>query len=411
MSAAARVGDPIEHTSALEGLLLGLAVGAAAVVVGLAAGVTILATGGLAAVAAVGAVMALSAGFGELIGSLSWCTNKAGQIFKGSGNVFTNGKPAARAHVDTATCDKHGSVPQVIAQGSRTVHINGQPAARVGDRTVCDGKISAGSGNVNIGGATEQTDDINPEVEPWLHWLVGGIGFGSAVVLTSPLIAITAFIDGAIGGVIGSVLGGRLFGEDSDEQKVMAFSGALIGGWFGARYEVKTQGFGSNLANVKIQRRGASVGEPEKVPTYKVPHSPVTKAQRADLKAKLENRTLTREEYKRLDWDRRFANKRAKGVSRFWADERAKLKLDEPGTRNWSADQQADILANKTPKFNGESIQGHHKYNALDHPQLASDPKNIYPATRTEHFERWHGGSWRNDSFGEPLKYSYPEEF
>jgi hypothetical protein len=38
MSAAARVGDPIEHTSALEGLLLGLAVGAAAVVVAAAAG-------------------------------------------------------------------------------------------------------------------------------------------------------------------------------------------------------------------------------------------------------------------------------------------------------------------------------------------------------------------------------------
>jgi uncharacterized Zn-binding protein involved in type VI secretion len=255
MSAAARVGDPIEHTSALEGLLLGLAVGAAAVVVAAAAGVTIVATGGLAAVAAVGAVMALSAGFGELIGSLSWCTNKAGQIFKGSGNVFTNGKPAARAHVDTATCDKHGSVPQVIAQGSRTVHINGQPAARVGDRTVCDGKISAGSGNVNIGGPTEQTDDINPEVEPWLHWLVGGIGFGSAVVLTSPLIAITAFIDGAVLGGIGNILGGRWFGEDSDEQKAMTFGGAVLGGWFGARYEVKQEGLGSLFGNLKVTPR------------------------------------------------------------------------------------------------------------------------------------------------------------
>ncbi len=291
MSAAARVGDPIEHTSALEGLLLGLAVGAAAVVVGLGAGVTILATGGLAAVAAVGAVMALSAGFGELIGSLSWCTNKAGEIFKGSGNVFTNGKPAARAHVDIATCDKHGSVPQVIAQGSRTVHINGQPAARVGDRTVCDGKISAGSGNVNIGGATEQTDDINPEVEPWLHWLVGGIGFGSAVVLTSPLIAITAFIDGAIGGVIGSVLGGRLFGEDSDEQKAMAFSGAVIGGWFGARYEIKTEGFGSNFGNAKIVRRepsgyvGKLRGEEYELPGVRTENMLYTK--RAPAEAKL----------------------------------------------------------------------------------------------------------------------------
>ncbi len=279
MSAAARVGDPIEHTSALEGLLLGLAVGAAAVVVGLAAGVTILATGGLAAVAAVGAVMALSAGFGELIGSLSWCTNKAGEIFKGSGNVYTNGKPAARAHFDTATCEKHASVPQVIAQGSRTVHINGQPAARVGDRTVCDGKISAGSGNVNIGGPTEQTDDINPEVEPWLHWLVGGIGFASAVILTSPVIAVAGLVGSIAGGIGGSILGGRLFGEDSNEQKLMAFAGAVLGGglgakggkWFDARYEVQTQGFGSNLANVKIVPK-AQVDE--------VPVSPLTAAGR-----------------------------------------------------------------------------------------------------------------------------------
>lgn len=68
-------------------------------------------------------------------------------------------------------------------------------------------------------------------------------------------------------------------------------------------------------------------------------------------------------------------------------------------------------MSNKTPKYNGEPIQGHHKYNALDHPQLASDPKNIYPATRTEHFERWHGGNWRKDSFGEPVNLKYPEEF
>jgi uncharacterized Zn-binding protein involved in type VI secretion len=279
MSAAARVGDPIEHTSALEGLLLGLAVGAAAVVVAAAAGVTIVASGGLAAVAAVGAVMSLSAGVGELIGSLSYCTNKAGQIFKGSGNVFTNGKPAARAHLDTATCDKHGSVPQVIAQGSCTVHINGQPAARVGDRTVCDGKISAGSGNVNIGGATGQTDDVNPEVEPWLHWLIGGIGFASAVILTTPAIAFAGLVGSLAGGIGGGTLGGRLFGEGSNKQKYMAFGGALLGGglagkgqaWFDARYDIQTQGFGSNLANIKVVPKAAPASEAPVVPARRGP--------------------------------------------------------------------------------------------------------------------------------------------
>jgi uncharacterized Zn-binding protein involved in type VI secretion len=263
MSAAARVGDPIEHTSALEGLLLGMALGAAVVVGALAAGVTIAASGGLATIAVIGAVVSISGGIGELIGSLSWCTNKAGQIFKGSGNVFTNGKPAARAHLDTAACEKHGSAPQVIAQGSRTVHINGQPAARVGDRTVCDGKISAGSGNVNIGGPTAQTDDINPEVALWVHVLVAGIGFGSATVLRSFAFALGGLIGGVSGGFGGSILGGRLFGEDSNGQKFMAFAGAWLGGglgakggeWVGARYELQTQGFGSNLANVKVVKK------------------------------------------------------------------------------------------------------------------------------------------------------------
>ncbi|MCX2891934.1 hypothetical protein OO258_27310 [Pseudomonas sp. DCB_BI] len=51
--------------------------------------------------------------------------------------------------------------------------------------------------------------------------------------------------------------------------------------------------------------------------------------------------------------------------------------MGEPGARNWTAKQREDILANKTPRFNGEPIQGCHRYSALDHPQLASDPKDI----------------------------------
>jgi uncharacterized Zn-binding protein involved in type VI secretion len=145
--AAARLDDPIEHSSALGGLLAGLAIGAGAVLVGIA----IVGTGGLGAVALcamVGAGAATGAGIGQLFGSLSFASHRAGQIKTGSGNVFINSKAAARAHVDTAVCDQHGPAPQILAQGSDSVYINGQPAARVGDRTVCDGKISAGSGNV-----------------------------------------------------------------------------------------------------------------------------------------------------------------------------------------------------------------------------------------------------------------------
>ncbi|WP_122209904.1 hypothetical protein [Pseudomonas viridiflava] len=60
--------------------------------------------------------------------------------------------------------------------------------------------------------------------------------------------------------------------------------------------------------------------------------------------------------------------KRPKGGSRFWTRELNRLRLEEPGTRSWTSDQKTDILASKTRKFHGESIQGYHKYNALGHP-------------------------------------------
>lgn len=262
--AAARFNDPIEHSSALGGLLAGLAIGAGAVLIGIA----VVGTGGLGAIALgamVGAGAATGAGIGQLLGSLSFATHDAGQISSGSNNVFINGKAAARAHVDTALCDQHGPAPQILAQGSDSVYINGQPAARVGDKTVCDGKISAGSGNVFIGGGTETTDAISSEVPEWLERAVLVVGLASAFVLASPVIVIAGLAGGIAGGLAGNWAGGELFGQDSDGQKLMAFGGALLGGGLGAkggksfdaRYEIKVQGLGSNLGNVKIVKRPA----------------------------------------------------------------------------------------------------------------------------------------------------------
>ncbi|WP_122710040.1 PAAR domain-containing protein [Pseudomonas viridiflava] len=267
MSGAARLDDPIEHTGSLTGLLAGFAIGAigAALIVG---------TGGLAAVAIVGAAAATGAGIGQLIGSLSICNHETGQIVTGSANVFTNGKPAARAHFDKAKCDEHGSAPQVVAQGSGTVYINGQPASRVGDRTVCDAKISAGSSNVFIGGPTETTDPISPEVPVLLERGILLLGLASAFVLASPVIVVAGFAGGIAGGMAGNWAGGQLFGEGSDRQKLMAFGGALLGGglgakggkWFDARYDIKVQGFGSNLGNIKVVPKASPVVEPPSTP-------------------------------------------------------------------------------------------------------------------------------------------------
>ncbi|NRB57933.1 MAG: PAAR domain-containing protein, partial [Salinicola sp.] len=191
-AAAARLHDPISHTSAMGGLLTGLAIGAGVAL----AGIAIAGTGGLAAVAIVGASASAGAGIGQVIGSLSGFTNESGMISSASPNVRINGVPAARAHADYVDCSKHDHGRKVIAEGSVGVRINGYPAARVGDRTACDGKISSGSSNVRIGGKTVQTDEINPEVPVWLEWTIAGVGIASALVLASPAVVTLGLLGG-----------------------------------------------------------------------------------------------------------------------------------------------------------------------------------------------------------------------
>jgi len=241
ISEAARQGDPISHTRALGGLLTGLAIGGVALlgtgglavaVVGAAASIGVTVSTGVAAsvavVATIGATTSIFAGLGELIGSLSWSNHDAGHILEGSPNVFINGRPAARASLSTITCDKHGF--QLVAEGSSNVYINGIPAARVGNRTTCDGKISAGSPNVFIGGGTTQTENIAPEVPDWLHRAMLAIGLGSAAVLTGPIAVVLGLVGGKVVGDFSHSKGGEWFGEGSDGQKITAFGGAVLGG-------------------------------------------------------------------------------------------------------------------------------------------------------------------------------------
>ncbi len=78
-------------------------------------------------------------------------------IVAGSGDVFINGKPAARQGdtvlLHACPCPKmpHGVHSRSISAGSSTVSINGKPASRVGDAIGCGGSVVAGSGNVFIG--------------------------------------------------------------------------------------------------------------------------------------------------------------------------------------------------------------------------------------------------------------------
>jgi hypothetical protein len=123
-----------------------------------------------------------------------------------------------------------------------------------------------------------------------------------------------------------------------------------------------------------------------------------------ELKDKVDNRTITKQEYADYIWNKKFAKRRDKGVKEFWYQEQQRLLNNEPHTRDWSQEQLKDILAGKTPKFDVKPIAGHHSYSASQYPHLADKGKIIYAATFNEHLKGWHGGNWKNSIPGEPIK-------
>ncbi|WP_079710268.1 T7SS effector LXG polymorphic toxin [Paraliobacillus ryukyuensis] len=129
----------------------------------------------------------------------------------------------------------------------------------------------------------------------------------------------------------------------------------------------------------------------------------MSSAKMKELKDKIDNRTITKQEYADYIWNKKFAKRRDKGVKEFWYQEQQRLLNNEPLTRDWSQEQLKDILAGKTPKFDGKPIAGHHSYSVSKYPHLADRGEIIYPATFNEHLKGWHGGNWRNSIPGEPI--------
>lgn len=246
MPEAARFNDPIGHSPTMSWLLKGLLIGAGIAL----AGVLVVGTGGLAAVAIVGGLAAAGAGVGEVMSTMSFASKEeVGKIILGSRNVFIKGLMAARAHADTTACSKHPNPPKLIATGSGNVYINGMPAARKGDKTVCSAEITAGANNVFIGGGTQQTDTMEPEnlVPGWVHAALLVVGVASAVILAGPVIAIGGLIGSVIGGTGGNYLGGELFGEGSDGQKWSMLVGSFLGGALGAKGAPKAWEFAKRI--------------------------------------------------------------------------------------------------------------------------------------------------------------------
>lgn len=122
------------------------------------------------------------------------------------------------------------------------------------------------------------------------------------------------------------------------------------------------------------------------------------------LRKKLNTRTITKEEYKRLEWQRRLTARRNEAIKQFWIDERRKIKNGLPTTRNWNATQIKEIMSKKIPTFKGRSMSSHHLYSVSKYPHLANKKELIYPATFYEHIYGFHGGNTRNSLPGIPIK-------
>lgn len=237
MPVAARVQDPIMHSNALTGLLVGALAGAAF-------GVFVVATGGAGLVvgaAIIGGAVATGAGIGEALGSLSISGGTiTGLILTGSGNTSVNSLLAARATLDSVAC--RGTPPiyipahdgKRVAQGAATVSINGMPAARVGDKIECGSKIQAGSGNVLIGGPTVTTLDIDSEVPFAYHAVIFVVGLASAVILAGPVVAIVGTV-GSLGLGMGAQYVAASLGASEDVQILAGLGGSLLGGFLGGK--------------------------------------------------------------------------------------------------------------------------------------------------------------------------------
>jgi hypothetical protein len=122
------------------------------------------------------------------------------------------------------------------------------------------------------------------------------------------------------------------------------------------------------------------------------------------LREKVRTRTITKEEYKRLNWQSRFTTRRNKAVKDFWIVERIRIIKRLPTTRNWSAEQRKAILSGKRPKYNGWTMESHHTYSVSKYPHLANRHELIYPATHYEHIYGFHGGNPKSSLPGVPIK-------
>ena len=238
MFEAARLTDPIAHTNALAGFLIGAVIGVALIAAVAFAtftcgfGVALLA--GLAAGVGASAILAL----GEAIGRMS--SSRAGAISSASPNVFTNSRGAAYVSVSTTVCSHHNPLP-LVAEGSSSVFINGLPAARKQDAITCGAKIDDGSSNVFIGGGRVAYLPIADEVPGWLRTTVDwAFALAGLVGGLAGLVKAAGGLSRAVLPCAAKFIGGFMIGEAVGRYVAAPVMTRVMGGLFGRPVDVAT---------------------------------------------------------------------------------------------------------------------------------------------------------------------------
>ena len=89
----------------------------------------------------------------------------------------------------------------------------------------------------------------------------------------------------------------------------------------------------------------------------------------------------------------------SKAIRKKWAAEN-RLVLEGKGTRDWTPQQQKDIIEKgKAYDSDGRAFEGHHMKSAEAYPEFQGDPNNIQFLTRAEH-KAAHGGDFHNATNG-----------
>ena len=294
---AARKGDQVTHTQAMNGMLLGVGVGVLAVV----GAALVVATGGIGLPFVLGAaaVIGTSGLFGEAMGATE-PPSPCGPILEGVPSILI-GPDKKQAAMATAHvhCNQHssgtvdqtvldvlspayglysaltsGSGPQ-IAEGSSTVFVSSQRlmAARMGDKGTCGFVIGEGLPTVIIGGPTGTAAglSVDGEVPKVINYALTALMFAPAVVevVTAGSVGLAVLALGRIGvGLAGAAVGSEVLGD--------------LGAHFGPKGRVVGQFLGGGRAGGGVASvpegaggtgSGTGSAPAEPAPTFQ-PHTP-----------------------------------------------------------------------------------------------------------------------------------------